>query len=172
MYSILYIQSDAHPVWSRNSTGLKRRGLQPRLVSSDCLLHRLDKANNPVQPGLVNHCFTGNQVRFYVAHLLFPPNRSFSMPCPKSPLARILLPRADAVSSVMKRAFRGTLIGQFRPIHRILPSSAFWLERKGAISLFSYAVLIFKFVSPSYCRPNYCEQLSLTIFKLVTCRSA
>src|ERR1035437_2424063 len=37
-------------VWSRNSTGLKSRGLQPRLVSSDCLLHRLDKANDPASP--------------------------------------------------------------------------------------------------------------------------
>src|ERR1039458_1369991 len=27
-----------HPVWSRYSTGLKRRGLQPRVVSCDCLL--------------------------------------------------------------------------------------------------------------------------------------
>src|ERR1035437_6902344 len=91
---------------------------------------------------------------------------------PEKPACTNTPPRADAVSSVMKRAFRGTLIGQFRPIHRIHPPSAFWLKRKGAISLFSYAVLIFKFVSPSYCRPNYCEQLSLTIFKIVTCRSA
>jgi hypothetical protein len=37
-------------VWSRYSTGLKRRGLQPRPVSSDCLLHRLDKAYNPAFP--------------------------------------------------------------------------------------------------------------------------
>jgi hypothetical protein len=29
-------------VWSNKSNGLERRGLQPRLVSSDCLLHRLD----------------------------------------------------------------------------------------------------------------------------------
>jgi L-lactate dehydrogenase len=34
------------PVWSKKSNGLKKRGLQPRLVSSDCLLHRLDKAYN------------------------------------------------------------------------------------------------------------------------------
>jgi hypothetical protein len=34
-------------VWSRKSNGLKRRGLQPRLASWDCLLHRLDKAYNP-----------------------------------------------------------------------------------------------------------------------------
>ena len=40
----------SHPVWSRYSTGLKRRGLQPRLVSSDCLLRRLDKAYNPASP--------------------------------------------------------------------------------------------------------------------------
>src|ERR1019366_1753264 len=31
-----------HPVWSKKSNGLERRGLQPRLVSSDCLLPRLD----------------------------------------------------------------------------------------------------------------------------------
>src|SRR5664280_1330427 len=37
-------------VWSRNSFGLKRRDLQPRQVSSDCLLHRLDKAYNPAFP--------------------------------------------------------------------------------------------------------------------------
>src|ERR1019366_2741028 len=37
-------------VWSRYSTGLKRRGLQPRLVSSDCLLRGLDKAYNPASP--------------------------------------------------------------------------------------------------------------------------
>jgi hypothetical protein len=37
-------------VWSRKSTGLKRRGLQPLLVSSDCLLRRLDKAYNPAFP--------------------------------------------------------------------------------------------------------------------------
>ncbi len=30
-------------VWSKKSNGLERRGLQPRLVSSDCLLHRLDR---------------------------------------------------------------------------------------------------------------------------------
>jgi hypothetical protein len=29
-------------LWSKKSNGLERRGLQPRLVSSDCLLHRLD----------------------------------------------------------------------------------------------------------------------------------
>ena len=40
----------SHPVWSRKSTGLKRRGLQPLLVSSDCLLRRLDKAYNPAFP--------------------------------------------------------------------------------------------------------------------------
>ena len=39
-----------HPAWSRNSTGLTRRGLQPRLVSSECLLPRLDKAYNPSSP--------------------------------------------------------------------------------------------------------------------------
>ena len=38
------------PVRSRNSIGLKRRGLQPRLVSSDCLLRRLDKAYNSTFP--------------------------------------------------------------------------------------------------------------------------
>src|ERR1019366_57043 len=38
------------PVWSRYSTGLKRRGLQPRLVSSDCLLRPLDRAYNPAPP--------------------------------------------------------------------------------------------------------------------------
>src|ERR1017187_3438622 len=32
----------AEVVWSKKSNGLERRGLQPRLVSSDCLLHRLD----------------------------------------------------------------------------------------------------------------------------------
>src|ERR1039458_5631854 len=37
-------------IWSRYSTGLKRRGLQPRRVSSDCLLQRLDKAYNPASP--------------------------------------------------------------------------------------------------------------------------
>ena len=37
-------------VRSRNSIGLKRRGLQPRLASSDCLLRPLDKAYNPASP--------------------------------------------------------------------------------------------------------------------------
>src|ERR1019366_1231900 len=37
------------PVRSRNSIGLKRRGLQPRLVSSDCLLRGFDKAYNPAR---------------------------------------------------------------------------------------------------------------------------
>jgi hypothetical protein len=32
--------------YGKKSTGLKRRGLQPRLASSDCLLRRLDKAYN------------------------------------------------------------------------------------------------------------------------------
>jgi hypothetical protein len=40
----------SHPVRSRYSIGLKRQRLQPRLVSSDCLLHRLDKAYNPAFP--------------------------------------------------------------------------------------------------------------------------
>jgi hypothetical protein len=35
-----------NPVWSKKSNGLKRRSLQPRLASSDCLLRRLDKAYN------------------------------------------------------------------------------------------------------------------------------
>jgi hypothetical protein len=38
------------PLWSRNSPGLKRRGLQPRLVSSDCLFYRLNKAYNSAFP--------------------------------------------------------------------------------------------------------------------------
>jgi hypothetical protein len=34
------------PRMVKKITGLKRRGLQPRLASSDCLLRRLDKAYN------------------------------------------------------------------------------------------------------------------------------
>src|ERR1022692_1769581 len=30
-----------HPLWSRNSKGLESRGLQPRLVSSDCLAAKM-----------------------------------------------------------------------------------------------------------------------------------
>ncbi len=53
-------------VWSRNSTGLKRRGLQPRLVSSDCLLHRLDKANNPASPYSIIALLVSGELRLPV----------------------------------------------------------------------------------------------------------
>src|ERR1019366_10106163 len=50
MFQTAGITPPPGPVWSRNSSGLKRRGLQPRLVSADCLLHRFDKAYNPAFP--------------------------------------------------------------------------------------------------------------------------
>jgi hypothetical protein len=48
-YVLFFIQLESRrvcvagitPVWSRNSKGLKRRGLQARLVSSDCLAAKM-----------------------------------------------------------------------------------------------------------------------------------
>src|ERR1019366_3167435 len=54
------------PVWSRYSTGLKRRGLQPRLVSSDCLLRRLDMAYNPASPYSIIALLVSGELRLPV----------------------------------------------------------------------------------------------------------